>query len=287
MTKWTMLLGYLLLLASCASFERHLDYGTLDSPAMGRAMAYAMYTPPDWQPEERLPLVLFLHGGGDDEDCFDRAGFGPFLDEEMRTGRVPRCVICVPDGEYGFWENWFDGSRAYRDWVLRDLVPYVRERYSILPGREHLHVAGISMGGHGTLRFALFEPEKFDAAVPMRGIYSESLTLADADRLGTIFTVTGHGGTPEERPEIYAKSETLDRLGEITAPVLLMHGELDVRAPFRNFELAVEKLEALGKEFEAKSYPDEGHGFRDPANLADMYSRLEQWFVRHLGEPCR
>jgi len=56
-----------------------------------------------------------------------------------------------------------------------------------------------------------------------------------------------------------------------------------VRAPFRNYELAVEKLKALGKEFESKSYPGEGHGFRDPANRIDMYRRLETFFAKHLG----
>ncbi len=126
-------------------------------------------------------------------------------------------------------------------------------------------------------------PDKFDAAVPMRGIYSEALTLPGADRLGKIFTITGHGGTPEERPEIYEKTNTLDRMDRITAPVLVMHGERDVRAPFQNFELAVERLSELGKEFESMSYP-EGHGFRDPVNSIDMYSRLEAFFRKHLGE---
>ena len=126
-------------------------------------------------------------------------------------------------------------------------------------------------------------PEKFDAAVPMRGIYSEALTLPYADRIGKIFTITGHGGTPEERPEIYAKTETLDRMDRITTPLLIMHGEHDVRAPFENFRLAVERLETLGIEFESMTYP-EGHGFRDPANSIDMYSRLETFFRRHLGE---
>lgn len=90
---------------------------------MAREMAYAVYTPPGWRPDEQLPLVLFLHGGGDDEDCFDRAGFGPFLDAEITAGRAPRCVICVPDGERGFWENWHDGSHRWTDW--RPMVPAV------------------------------------------------------------------------------------------------------------------------------------------------------------------
>jgi dipeptidyl aminopeptidase/acylaminoacyl peptidase len=58
-----------------------------------------------------------------------------------------------------------------------------------------------------------------------------------------------------------------------------------VRAPFLNFQLAVEELEKHGKEFESHTYP-EGHGFRDPANRIDMYQRLEEFLTRHL-DSCR
>ena len=58
-----------------------------------------------------------------------------------------------------------------------------------------------------------------------------------------------------------------------------MHGEIDDRAPFKNHELAVAELKRLGKAFEAKTYPDEGHGFRNPDNQIDMYRRLEAFFV--------
>ena len=174
-------------------------------------------------------------------------------------------------------EDWLnDQSRdpgAAADWLRAQ--PYVNGRVGIYGG---------SYGGMQSMSAITRTPDKFDAAVPMRGIYSEARTLPYADRVGRIFAITGHGGTPEERPEIYAKTETLDRMDRITAPVLIMHGEYDVRAPFENFELAVERLEALGREFESMTYP-EGHGFRDPANLIDMYSRLHAFFARHLATP--
>ena len=59
------------------------------------------------------------------------------------------------------------------------------------------------------------------------------------DRLGKIFAKTSLGGLPSERPEIYAKSNTLDRFAAIETPLLIMHGEIDDRAPFKNYELAV------------------------------------------------
>jgi dipeptidyl aminopeptidase/acylaminoacyl peptidase len=45
----------------------------------------------------------------------------------------------------------------------------------------------------------------------------------------------------------------------------------------------VAELKRLGKTFESKSYPNEGHGFRNPDNQIDMYRRLEAFFLKHLG----
>ncbi len=127
----------------------------------GRSMPYALYTPPGWKKGETLPLVLFLHGGGDDERCLDQAGIPELLDQEITAGRVPRAVILVPHGDNGFWMNWADGSRRYEDWVLQELMPAVARELGTAPCPDGCHVAGISMGGNGALRFALDHPEMF------------------------------------------------------------------------------------------------------------------------------
>ena len=63
-----------------------------------------------------------------------------------------------------------------------------------------------------------------------------------------------------------------------------MHGEEDVRAPYRQYELVVERLRADGKDFESHSYPGEPHGFRNPENRIDMYERLEAFFDARLRD---
>lgn len=171
--------GLVLTAASCSSIARRLEYSSLDSPALGRQMNYAVYTPPDFSANEQLPLVVFLHGRGDDETCFDRAGVGQTIDLALARGAAPRCVVVVPDGELGFWENWQDGSQRYRDWVMRDLLPEVRKRFHTSTAREHTHVMGISMGGHGTLRFARLERETFSSAAAI------SAPVMDAEHLMT------------------------------------------------------------------------------------------------------
>ena len=152
-------------------------------------------------------------------------------------------------------------------------LPYVNGKVGIY---------GYSYGGIMTMATIARHPDKYDAAVPMAGIYDFGDALTNADRLGKIFTKTGHGGNPAERKEVYARSNTLARVKDVKTPLLIMHGEADVRAPFRQYQLAVEILEKNGKTFESKSYPGEPHGFAYPANRIDMYQRLEAFFARIL-----
>lgn len=155
------LVGLALGTLCCAGPERRLSRAELPLPGADRGLAYALYLPPDFSPDEGLPLVVFLHGGGDGPDCFDEARVGQRLDAGISAGRLPRVVIAVPEGDLGFWENWADGSYRYRDWVVRGLMPDLAARYGTAPCPEGCHLVGISMGGHGALRFLLFEPGLF------------------------------------------------------------------------------------------------------------------------------
>ena len=143
-------------------------------------------------------------------------------------------------------------------------------------------IYGYSYGGITSMAAITRVPDAFNAAVPMAGIYDFGDAYTNADRIGKIFTKTGHGGSPEERPEIYAISNALSRVAAVKTPLLIMHVEADVRAPFRQYELAVKILKDKGKIFESKSYPNEPHGFRNPQNRVDMYTRLEGWFAKWL-----
>lgn len=144
---------------------------------MGETMQYAVYQPPQRKPEQSLPLVVFLHGGGDGPACFDEASIGQHLDAEIARGAMPPVVVAVPQGDLGFWENWVDGSRRYRDWVLREMLPHVRKKYSTAACPEGCHVMGISMGGYGAMRYAFLEPRHFSSVTAI------SAPIFDTDQM--------------------------------------------------------------------------------------------------------
>lgn len=185
---WFVLL--LVVVTGCASFPRRLDYRVQRSQAMnGATMEYAVYAPQGHTPSEALPLVVFLHGGGDSHDAFDRHRISPRLDEAVEAGRVPRAVILLPNGELGFWANWHDGSRRYEDWIVEELVPEVALDYGTRPCPEACHVMGVSMGGAGALRMAHHRPDRFSTVTAISGpvMNTEQMIRFANDRLLSIF----------------------------------------------------------------------------------------------------
>jgi enterochelin esterase-like enzyme len=150
---------------TCARrYNRRLEYDSIASKTIGRQMDFGVYLPPRWNGRDELPLVVFLHGGGDDEQCLDRYEVSRDLDELIQSSRLPPFIMVVPDGKRGFWRNWYDGSYRYEDYVVDEIIPRVRSLYPIRAGRESVHLMGISMGGAGAMYLALRRSDAFGSA---------------------------------------------------------------------------------------------------------------------------
>ncbi|HEX6240263.1 MAG TPA: alpha/beta hydrolase-fold protein [Polyangiales bacterium] len=150
--------------AACHRPTGRLQYTTLRSRAEGRPLRYGVYVPPSWDRQRPLPLVLLLHGAGDDHTAADRAALIDNLERAVRSGALPPFVLVTPEGERGFWLNWHDASHHYRDWVMDEVLPAVRARYPLLSEPEGLHLLGVSMGGGGGLQLWLKERVRFASA---------------------------------------------------------------------------------------------------------------------------
>lgn len=163
-----LLLGstVLLLAAGCFRPAGRLEYVDYPSRAEGRTLQYGVYLPPPgtWDGTTPLPLVVLLHGASDDATAADRESVTGALDAAILAKEVPPFVMVTPQGDRGFWMNWHDGSHHYKDWVLDEVVPAMRERFPIIEGREGLHLMGVSMGGGGGMQMWLSEPDLFGSA---------------------------------------------------------------------------------------------------------------------------
>lgn len=237
-----------------------------------------MYLPPNFDPKKKYPSLVHVHGGGTNT-YYKRLS----LTEQYMANQGYVVLAVNYRGGSGFGRQF--QNLSINDWGNGQALDAAAAADFIRAQEwsdQKVGIYGYSYGGITSMAAITRAPDKFDAAVPMAGIYDFGDAYTNADRIGKIFTKTGHGGSPEERPDIYAISNALSRIDRVKTPLLIMHGEADVRAPFRQYELAVKILKENGKLFESKSYPNEPHGFRNPNNRVDMYQRLEAWFSKWL-----
>jgi enterochelin esterase-like enzyme len=196
-------------LAGCAhSPGGRLVYSEIASQSEGRPMRYAVYEPPGWDRRTPLPLVVLLHGAGDDETSADRAAVTDRFDRAIAEGRLPPFLMVAPDGDRGLWMDWYDGSHRFKSWVLDEVIPAVRRSHPVVDGPAGLHLMGVSMGGGGGIQIWLSDPAQFASATIISApILDEAGTRAflgpymSPEVMARVFgpPASGHGVDPYTR----------------------------------------------------------------------------------------
>lgn len=163
-----------LALATCAPSSKNLDHRSLESKELDREMAYAILAPPGVDGSERPRQVFYLlHGLGDDHRSLDRFGVSDRLLEAMRSGRLPPAHVVAPNGERGFYINWYDGTNDYEDYLIHEIVPQAEQALGLEIERENRHVMGVSMGGLGAVQLGLRHPELFGSMASLSGFFPD------------------------------------------------------------------------------------------------------------------
>ncbi|HMA52956.1 MAG TPA: alpha/beta hydrolase-fold protein [Acidobacteriota bacterium] len=137
----------------------------LSSKVLGRDVAYAVYLPPDYAASSRrYPVVYLLHGYTDDESGWIQFGeVSLAADRAIAEREIPPMIIVMPDGGVTFYINDFSGQVRYEDMFVQELIPTVDATYRTRASREFRGIAGLSMGGWGTLVYSLRHPDLFAA----------------------------------------------------------------------------------------------------------------------------
>ncbi|MDY0098227.1 MAG: alpha/beta hydrolase-fold protein [Bacteroidales bacterium] len=132
---------------------------------------YALYLPPDYESSQRnYPVLYLLHGGGDDQTGWVQFGEVKHIaDKAIREGISTPVIIVMPDANTGQrgYVNDVKGEWRYEDFFFEEFMPFIETTYRIKREKQYRAVAGLSMGGNGTLIYALHHPELFSAACPL------------------------------------------------------------------------------------------------------------------------
>lgn len=71
-------------------------------------------------------------------------------------------IFVMPEGDNG----WYSDSASvpndkYESYIIQELLPEVDKNFRTVADKNHRVIAGLSMGGYGSLKFGLKYPEKF------------------------------------------------------------------------------------------------------------------------------
>ena len=131
---------------------------TIRSSAMKQDMKYTVWLPEGVEPQHSLPFLYLLHGYGDDQNAWaEKGNLVSIYRDYVANGGSPM-VIVMPDELTTFYVG------DYETYLHEELIPQVEQRYKCNGKRA---VAGLSMGGYGTLYHALKYPAKFKYAYAM------------------------------------------------------------------------------------------------------------------------
>lgn len=188
LTKITV--GVLCVSTSLAAFAQPmgkiLEERTVKSSTLNKAVRYSIYLPADYEQSERTyPVVYLLHGYTDDNTGWLQFGeINRFADKAIADGRIPPMVIVMPNGDSSFYINSYDGKEKYEDFFIKEFMPAIEKSYRIKAEKRYRGVAGLSMGGYGTLIYSLKYPDLFAAAAPLSAavISDEELVNMPDDR---------------------------------------------------------------------------------------------------------
>jgi predicted peptidase len=232
------------LLAACSTFSPLPARGVFlerEIVVDGRVHRYQVFAPARASVAGKPAVILFLHGSGErgsDNRKQAEVGLGPYV--RANAGTFPGIVVFPQAPADTEWNQ-------LADMVFAQLEEAMRE-FGGDPDR--IYLTGLSMGGYGSWDYALREPERFAAVVPVCGglIHPSRPSMA----------VAGLSGEAEPYAVVAARLKNV--------PTWIFHGAQDDAVPVeysRRMHAALRLADARDARY--TEFPDANHNSWDPA----------------------
>jgi dipeptidyl aminopeptidase/acylaminoacyl peptidase len=224
--------------------------------------------------------VVIIHGG----PTWHHANEWDALREALVAAGV---TVVHPNyrGSDGYGRRWQTANR----WLMGQgeaLDCAAAHRFLVALGCDPTRIAvtGRSWGGFLTMAMVTQFPELWAAGVAGVPFFDFIDSARDpAVREDLRWWDLQNTGDPDRDAAKLAYYSPANHLDRITAPVLLLGGELDPRCPPRQLREVAAALRAQGKTCEAVVYPDEGHEISGLEHRIDYDRRTVDFLLEHTA----
>jgi dipeptidyl aminopeptidase/acylaminoacyl peptidase len=231
-------------------------------------------------PEAAAPLVLWAHGGPMSSWNTWSWRWNPWL----LAAQGYAVLLPDPALSTGYGHDFI--ARGYDQWggqPYRDLMA-ITDAAAARPDIDQTRTAmmGGSYGGY-MANWIAGHTARFRAIVSHAGLWALDQMFGTTDLPSAWRRMFGD---PATQPGRYLEHSPHLHAGEISTPILVIHGDKDYRVPVGEALRLWWDLEGRGKNAKFLYFPDENHWILTPGNAIIWYQTVLAFLAQHvLGEP--
>lgn len=232
----------------------------------------------------KIPVLLQIHGG-------PHAMVSDAYSHEMQSlvSQGYAVIIVNPRGSFGYGQHFAQACRQdFGGGDYRDLIEALENVLNHHPelDDQRLGVCGGSYGGL-MVNWIIAHDNRFRVAVTQRCI-SNWISFYGISDIGISYTEGIVGGNPWEDFDRLWSQSPLAHVQRIDTPLLIIHGEQDMRCPIEQGEQLYTALKRQGKSTKMVRYPDSNHTVLKsgkPSYRVDLLNHVNDWVKQYIDTP--
>ncbi len=263
-----------------AAVEAEVDVRPMEeitvAGAEGRPVQVFIVKPHAFDPAQRYPLILNIHGGPQTQWADSFRG-----DWQVYPGAGYVVAFPNPHGSTGFGSAFTAAISGDWDGKVMEDIARVTDAVAALPyvDPDRMGLMGWSWGGYAVM-WLEGHPNRFKVMASMMGVYDLRSMFSSTEEVW--FPTWDLKGTPWENPAYYQKASPSSYVTAFKTPCLVITGEKDFRVPYGQSLMFFTDLKKRGVPSRLLVFEEAGHW---PAwhEMALYYAAHLDWFHRYLG----
>ncbi len=254
----------------------------------GTKMQYWVMEPVAKKDGMKYPTILNIHGGP--SAMWGPGIFSMWHEYQLENSWGYGVVYCNPRGSGGYGDKFKKGN--FKDWgtspaadILASMDDAIKNNSWI--DKDQLFVEGGSYAGY-MVAWIVSHDNRFKAANAQRGVYDLTTFMGEGNAWRLVPDHFGGYPWDKEAKAVLDFNSPYTYVDKINTPLLIIHGDQDLRTGVIQSEMLYKSLKILNKPVEYIRYPKEGHELTrsgNPGRMMDHMLRVIEFFERYAKHP--
>lgn len=250
----------------------------------GLSVDYWVMKPRGFEKTKKYPLMLEIHGGP--TAMWGTGELSMWHEFQYYAAKGYGIVYANPRGSGGYGSDFM--SANVKDWgkgpmndVMKALDLTIHEGWA---DTTKLAVTGGSYAGY-LVAYILGNSNRFKVACAQRGVYELSTFFGEGNAWRLVPNYFGGYPWDKNTKLLLDKESPLTYVNKINTPLIIFHGEVDLRTGVIQSEMLYKSLKVLNKEVEYVRHPGASHEITRSGNnrqRIDQMLRTYEYFTRFI-----